>query len=245
METKKNPKLSMDRRRNSFFAMGFIVASGFTLVAFEWTTYQEPLAFTVVGVDVFDPTVLPPITIQQPKTIKRPKAAVDVSKPPVLVDNDVEIDTTVDIDEPMDTSNMAFNDLFMDEDSLDIGRGGGGGEPEIFVVVEYMPTWTGCPTTTSVKRGEFTERELLKYLAKNVRYPRACVDAGITGVVYIEYVVNSKGQVAGAKLLRGASPMLDKEALRVVNSFPDFNPGKQRGIPVNVKFTLPIRFTLN
>lgn len=105
-------------------------------------------------------------------------------------------------------------------------------EPQIFTIVEEMPSFPGG------------EAELFKYLNKNVKYPQMAQDAGITGVVYLTFVVDENGKVKDPKVLRGIGGGCDEEAIRVVKSMPAWEPGKQRGKAVRVQYNLPIRFTL-
>jgi len=105
-------------------------------------------------------------------------------------------------------------------------------EPQIFTIVEEMPSFPGG------------EAELFKYLGKNVKYPPMAQDAGITGVVYMTFVVDEHGKVKDPKVLRGIGGGCDEEAIRVVKAMPAWEPGKQRGKPVRVQYNLPIRFTL-
>ncbi len=64
-------------------------------------------------------------------------------------------------------------------------------------------------------------------------------------MVYVSYIVGKDGKVRDVKVVRGADPFLDKEAVRVVKTLNGYKPGKQRGKPVPVQFTIPIRFVLN
>ncbi|MBL7954649.1 MAG: energy transducer TonB [Flavobacteriales bacterium] len=105
-------------------------------------------------------------------------------------------------------------------------------EPQIFTIVEEMPSFPGG------------EAELFKYLGKTVKYPPMAQDAGITGVVYMTFVVDEQGKVRDPKVLRGIGGGCDEEAIRVVKAMPAWEPGKQRGKPVRVQYNLPIRFTL-
>lgn len=105
-------------------------------------------------------------------------------------------------------------------------------EPQIFTIVEEMPSFPGG------------EAELFKYLGKTVKYPPMAQDAGITGVVYMTFVVDENGKVKDPKVLRGIGGGCDEEAIRVVKAMPAWDPGKQRGKPVRVQYNLPIRFTL-
>lgn len=105
-------------------------------------------------------------------------------------------------------------------------------EPTVFTIVEEMPSFPGG------------EAELFKYLGKTVKYPPMAQDAGITGVVYMTFVVDEHGKVKDPKVLRGIGGGCDEEAIRVVKAMPPWEPGKQRGKPVRVQYNLPIRFTL-
>jgi len=102
----------------------------------------------------------------------------------------------------------------------------------IFSQVEEMPKFSGGHT------------EVLKYLHKNLRYPAIAQENGIQGRVVVQCVINKDGSVSDVQVLQGVDPALDKEALRVVSTMPRWTPGKQRGKPVRVRYTLPITFRL-
>lgn len=245
MNTRKKAHLNLESRRTNFLVMGLLFSTAVTLAAFNWTTYNE-VDYALAGADIEETiiTEVPPVTVQKPKVIQRPKVTVvDFSKAPELVKNEVVLDSVIK-PQVMDTTdlNLAFIDECEECDTVDSG---GWTEPTIFVSVENMPAWNGCAEKTEPKRKEFTDKNIFKFLGENLKYPRIAVDGGIEGVVYVEYIVDYEGNIANASVLRGVHPALDKEALRVVNSFPQFQPGKQRTVPVNVKYTLPIRFTLN
>lgn len=102
---------------------------------------------------------------------------------------------------------------------------------EAFAVVEEMPQFSGG--------------SILEYIAGHVRYPKEAMEKNIQGAVYVRFVVTKTGKVTDAEVLRGVSPELDAEALRVVNSMPDWIPARQQGKAVNVLFTTPIHFKLD
>jgi len=104
---------------------------------------------------------------------------------------------------------------------------------EVFVVVEEIPEFPGG------------EAARLQYIAGNIQYPQSARAKGIEGIVYVTFVVSKDGKVTKAKVLRGVYPSLDAEALRVINSMPDWKPGRQHGKPVNVQFNVPIKFSLS
>lgn len=88
--------------------------------------------------------------------------------------------------------------------------------------------------------------EMAGFIARNVVYPSAAKELGISGTCYVNFVIEQDGSVSSAKVLRGVSgcPECDDEAIRVVNIMPNWSPGKQQGRSVKVKFTLPIKYTL-
>ena len=88
------------------------------------------------------------------------------------------------------------------------------------------------------------DKALKTWISQNVIYPADAQKNGIEGRVYIGFVVNQDGVVDRVKVMRGASPSLDAEALRVVSSMPTWIPGKQRGEKVSVSYTVPINFAL-
>ena len=87
-------------------------------------------------------------------------------------------------------------------------------------------------------------RALYSYISNNVKYPVIAQENGIQGKVYVKFIVNEQGVVSNAEILRGVDPSLDKEALRVVNSLPNFKPGRQRGKAVKVYYNAQISFQL-
>lgn len=105
-------------------------------------------------------------------------------------------------------------------------------EEEVFFIVEEMPEFPGG------------EEALRKFIAQHIDYPDIAQENGIQGKVYVSFVVSADGSVKNAKIARGVDPVLDQEALRVVNTMPRWAPGKQRGKAVNVSYTVPISFKL-
>lgn len=102
----------------------------------------------------------------------------------------------------------------------------------IFEIVEVMPQYPGGMEAC------------LKYLSKEIDYPKKAQDAGQQGRVIVQMVVSKKGKIIDPRIVRSVSPELDAEAIRVVKSMPDWKPGTQRGQAVNVKYTIPIMFKL-
>jgi periplasmic protein TonB len=88
------------------------------------------------------------------------------------------------------------------------------------------------------------EQGLLKYISKKIKYPRAAVNEQVEGIVVVSFVVNRQGEITDATILKGLGYGTDEEALRVINSMPNWTPGRQNGKPVAVRYTLPIRFSM-
>jgi protein TonB len=86
---------------------------------------------------------------------------------------------------------------------------------------------------------------LLDYLRKNIKYPPICRENGIQGRVLVSFVVNKDGAIVEPQVVKSVNKQLDQEALRVISTMPNWKPGKQRGKPVRVKYTVPVNFRLN
>lgn len=102
----------------------------------------------------------------------------------------------------------------------------------IFLVVGQMPEYPGGDDAYKL------------FLQNNIRYPQSAKENGIEGTVYLSFEVNKKGKIRNVTVLRGVDVDIDSEAVRVVKMMPDWIPGIQRGKPVDVKITLPIKFSL-
>ena len=85
---------------------------------------------------------------------------------------------------------------------------------------------------------------LLNYLSNEIVYPKKAQKKGVEGRVYVQFIVNRDGSISDAKVLRGIGVECDEEALRVINSMPNWIPGENNGKKVAVKYTLPIKFVL-
>lgn len=105
-------------------------------------------------------------------------------------------------------------------------------EEAVFEVVEEMPEFPGGMSAA------------LNYLSRNIKYPPEAISAKEQGKVIVQFIVTKEGKVTNPVIVKGVSPLLDKEAIRVITEMPDWKPGKQRGVPVNVKYAMPIAFRL-
>ena len=103
---------------------------------------------------------------------------------------------------------------------------------EVFKAVEQMPTFPGG------------EAALMKYLREHINYPTVAMENNVQGKVIVQFVVTKTGKVGEVKVARSVDRDLDKEAVRVCKSLPDFIPGRMNGQAVNVWYTLPVQFKL-
>ena len=103
---------------------------------------------------------------------------------------------------------------------------------EVFKAVEQMPTFPGG------------DAELMKWLRDHIQYPTVAMENNIQGRVVVQFVVTKSGKVGEVKVVRSVDRDLDKEAIRVCKSLPDFIPGRMNGQAVNVWYTLPVQFKL-
>lgn len=109
---------------------------------------------------------------------------------------------------------------------------GGGGQNDVFVVVEQMPEFPGGVEA------------LQRFLGETVRYPDIARKAGVEGRVIVQFVVGPDGVIRDPVVIRGIGAGLDEEAVRAVLAMPPWIPGRQRGEPVSVRFAMPITFQL-
>ncbi len=105
-------------------------------------------------------------------------------------------------------------------------------ETKVFDVVEQMPSFPGGQSA------------LMEYLSKNVKYPVVAQENGVQGRVVVSFVVERDGSITDVKVVKSVDPSLDREAMRVISSMPNWIPGKQNGSAVRVKFNVPVSFRL-
>lgn len=226
MEVKKSPKADLERRKAVFTQIGLVAALAVVLIAFEWTSTDVKKSEFQMVEEIEAEEEIVPITRQEEVKPPPPPPPPRVSDVLNIVEDDVELDDELDLNTEMDeNTEVDFNaNVEVEEEDTE--------DAPVFFIVEEMPEFPGG-----------TEA-LNKYLVSSVKYPVIAQENGIQGRVYVSFVVNAKGMVEQVKIARGVDPNLDKEALRVVQSMPVWKPGKQRGKPVKVSFTVPINFVL-
>ncbi|MAO02185.1 MAG: energy transducer TonB [Flavobacteriales bacterium] len=217
MQIKKNSKVDLEKKRSLFLQIGLTISLLVVLIAFEYKTYDKNnYDLGALNLDDLEEEIIP-ITKQEIKPPPPPPPPPEVIE---IVEDEVEIEEELEIE---DTESDEDEIIEIEEED----------DEEFFMVVENMPEFPGG------------DLGLMKYIQKNVRYPAIAKEYNITGKVYISFIVDKQGSVTNVKVVRGVDKNLDEEAVRVVKSLPKYKPGKQRGKPVRVMFTIPINFTLN
>jgi len=226
MVTKKTDKADLERKKGVFIQIGLVIVLAVILIAFEWTS--RPSTANTLGeladLDLTEEII--PITRQQEIKPPPPPAPPKVTEVLNIVEDDVQIEDELIIEDAEADQQMQIDIIAFSEEEEVV-------EEEVFFIVEDMPSFQG--------KGQEGFRE---WIAQNLRYPEIAAENGISGKVYVQFAVNSRGEVVDAVVVRGVDPALDREAVRVVTSSPKWEPGKQRGKPVKVQFTFPINFVL-
>ncbi len=223
MEPKKNPNVDLEKKRGLYIQIGLVVALLVVLGAFEYRSYERGNS------SLGDFNLEADWEEEIENTFREEKPPPPPPPPPdeiVIVENEEEIENEIEIEETESDEDLEIEE---EEETTD----------EVFVTVEEMPRFKGCVDD------QCTQTEIMRYIAKNTKYPPIAKENNITGRVFVSFVVDKTGNVTKVKILRGVDKYLDAEAVRVVQSMPKFKPGKQRGKAVNVQYNVPINFKLS
>jgi periplasmic protein TonB len=226
METKKNPSQDVHRQSLKFFLIGIGISVSLVITAFEWTTEKVKYPGGVVTDSLLESTItiLPPLN-ELPKTTpilaKRNPASPKIFTPTALPDNATDPNPDVHVvDEVPEINTGTISYDLPKEDST-----------EIIFLAEVQPKPVGGYELFYSK------------LSKNLKYPRQAIRHGVAGKVFVEFVVDRNGKVNQIKVLKGIGAGCDEEAMRVL-TLPQWEPGKQRGRPVNVRMVMPVIFNV-
>ena len=226
MELKKNDQANLEKRKGVFFQLGLVIALSLILIAFEWTSGGlNANEYDTGDMEQIEEEIIPITRQEQPEPPKPPEPP-KVTEVLQIVEDDVELEDELqledfEVDQDTEVEIMEFEEEAEDE------------EAEIFFIVEDMPSFQG--------KGQDGFRN---WIGQNLQYPEIAAENGISGRVFVKFVVEGDGSISNVELVRGVDPALDKEAIRVIKASPKWAPGKQRGKPVRVSFTFPINFVL-
>lgn len=227
MEQKKSEKANLQSKKFTFLEIGLVLTLLAIWGVFEFTTKAENGAMQNNYISCGGDDELIDIIVTRPEPPQPPAPPVRKIADIIEVTNDPEticddpIDAEIDVNGAVQIEELpspSCSDEIISEEDL-----------PPFIVCEDMPEFRG---------------NLLKYVAEHVVYPEIAKENDIQGTVYVGFVIDEKGKVTDVTLVRGVDPILDKEALKVVENLPDWKPGKQSGKNVKVRMNIPIKFQL-
>lgn len=215
----KNPKYDLKNYYKIFWEVGVILS---LLILIGLTKIDFTANETVLNLDTEQEVVKMEEVVQteqqeRPPAPPRPQVPVAVPNDEIFEETEITIDAEINMDEALETPPPPQDDEAVEEEK----------EEDFFVSVEQMPKM----------------KNSMADLQKRVKYPEKARMAGIEGRVIIQFIINEEGDVEDPRVIRGIGGGCDEEALRVVK-YAEFEPGKQRGVPVRVQYSLPIVFML-
>ncbi len=230
MEIRKHNRYDLERKRGLFFQLGLLFSLSITLMAFEWRTSDKTDSIISEQNNSIIPEEIIPVTQQKVplpaagqaiQKIKNNNSIIelidDPSKQDIITDNNGS-------DLGSDTVSGTINGIPINEDNSR--------DAEIFTIVDVPPAFPGG------------EEMRMKFLQKNVSYPRFAREHKVQGAVYATFVVEPDGSLTHIKILQGIGSGCDEEAYRVVTIMPKWIPGKKNGKEIRVQVTMPLVFTL-
>ncbi|TJY36210.1 energy transducer TonB [Pontimicrobium aquaticum] len=238
MQVKKNPDVDVNRNSSLYFAIGLCLMLLTTKGLLNYKTYDKPdVALEILQMgELEDEDIIEIVDVNIPPPPPPPAATPEVIK---VVEDVVEIEETIiestetNMEEAIE-DRVEVSDVDVEEVEEDISVP--------FAVVEKVPVWPGC-TGNNAELKKCFQDQMVKHVNKNFKYPQQALDLQIRGKVFVMFVIDSKGYVANVQV-RGPDKILEKEASRIIGLVPKMEPGKQRGKPVTIPYSLPINFVL-
>ena len=234
MKPKKNPKADLSRNSGLYFIIGLTVILFVTWQGLEWKKYDknEAFNFTLDVDEEFDEEV--PITEQIKTPPPPPPAAPEVIE---VVEDEEEIEETVieSTETDQEEEIVEVEEVEVAEEDIDVDVP--------FAVIEDVPVFPGCESVPKAKKRECFQEQIQKHINKNFRYPEIAQEMGIQGRVSVMFTIQKDGSIGNVRM-RGPDKNLEAEAARIIGKLPKMTPGKQRGRPVRVPFSIPITFKL-
>ena len=231
MEVKKSPKADLQRLRLVFLLVGLAIALALTGVAFSLSSHPDLGEYTPPKPETTEVEQIDQTRQDQPEPEVQPQKAQAQVVTDVLniVSNDQKIETNIVFTD--DADEFDDFDIVIEEKEEEIE------EEEIFVTVEEMPTFQGGDLLT-----------FRNWVQQNVKYPQIALENGIQGNVVVQFVVGPDGKMSHFKVLQSPDKTLSDATIAVLQEAnklkKGWKPGKQRGKPVKVSFTLPVKFAI-
>ena len=233
MQLKKNEKVDLTKNSSLYFVIGLATILFISWQAIEWKTYEKDLyGYEALNVDDEDDEEIP-IT-EQLKTPPPPPPPPPAPEVIEIVEDEEEVEETViESTETDEDEIVEIVEVEEEYDDVDVP----------FAVIEDVPIFPGCEKVSKSERRNCFQEKMNKHIRKNFRYPEIAQEMGIQGRVYVNFIIAKDGQITNIRM-RGPDKNLEKEAKRIIAKLPNMTPGKQRGRPVRVPFSIPITFRL-
>lgn len=232
MKPKKNPDLDLNRNSGLYFAIGLVLMLFVSNSLLNFKTYDKhEVSLDILDINEVVEEEIPLININTPP----PPAAAEIIK---VVEDVVEVQETIiestetNMEEAIDPI-ISIEDVNVNEVEEDISVP--------FAVVEKVPIWPGCKEKSNAELKKCFQENVIAHIKKNFEYPQTALELGIRGKVFVLFTIDTKGNVSNIRS-RGPDRILEKEAERIISLLPQMTPGKQRGRPVNVPYSIPITF---
>ena len=224
MEIKKSKGADLENKLWALKGLGIVVSAAIVLMAFTYkSVYFEPIKkLKEKEIKKNDDEKI--FEIQELETPPPPPPA---QVPPTVIEEVEEVEDDVE-DPPVETIDETLQDEveIPEEEPEEITA------PVIIDVAEVDPAFPGG------------EAAMAQFINDNFEYPEISKEMGEQGTVYVQFVVYKDGKIKDVKVIKGVSPAIDKEAIRVVKKMPPWTPGEQAGKKVNVRYVVPIKVKL-
>lgn len=239
MELKKNPKADLNRNSGLYFVIGLTVVLFSTWRMLEYKTYDtnEEFAQILEVQDEMNEEV--PITEMLRTAPPPPPSAPDVIE---IVEDVEDIEETI-IESTESSQDTYIEDAIVSVDDVDVGEM----EEDIvvpFAIIENAPIFPGCESCKNEQeRKECFNKKIQEHIKANFKYPEMALEMKISGRVFVQFEISSKGEVTGIRQ-RGPDRLLEKEAVRIIAALPQMKPAMQRGKPARIGYSVPINFVI-
>lgn len=228
MEVKKSEKASLSNKRLLFIEIGFVIALGAVLFAFEWSTKEKQTSILEAeNQELIEEEIIPITQETPPPPPEAPKIPI-LSDQIDIIDDDIKIEDNIMNLEDDSNLGVEIMDYVEEVKEETIEE-----EAIPFQLVEEKPSFMGGDANA-----------FSKWVNERLVYPEIAKENGVQGKVMLQFTVNADGTVSNVVVVRGVDPSIDKEAVRVVSSSPKWKPGKQRDRAVKVTYTFPVIFQL-
>ena len=231
MELKKKSKADLTRNSGLYFVIGLAFILAVTWGTLEYKKYDkdEKFDYTLNVDDDLDEEV--PMTEQ----LNTPPPPVAPEVIEVVKDDKDVVETPIPPTEPEPEVIEKVEDIAEVEDDLDVDVP--------FAVIEDVPVYPGCEGLSKYELKDCFQQKIQEHIRDNFRYPEIAQELGIQGRVSVMFIIQKDGSIGDIRM-RGPDKNLEKEAMRIIQKLPKMTPGKQRGRPVRVPFSIPINFKL-